>query len=87
MPTCPPFLCVYIYFSCLFVFALNYLVSTCAHFSRTYMLTVTQDFGTDIYPADVKSDESLVFNTSGIVSQDLLVWVLRIQNTRKNTLF
>ena len=37
------------------------------------MLTVIQDFGTDIYPADVKSDESLVFNTSGIVSQDLLV--------------
>ena len=38
--------------------ALNYFVPTCAHFSRTYAPTATHDIETDIYPADVKSDEN-----------------------------
>ena len=32
-----------------------------------------QNVGADIYPADVKSDENQYFNTSNIVSQNLLV--------------
>ena len=38
--------------------ALNYFVPECAHFSRNYVPTTTQALGTDIYPADVKSDEN-----------------------------
>ena len=55
--------------------ALNYFVPTCAtHFSRTYVTATTQDPGTAIYPAGVKSDENQYFNTSGVViSQELLV--------------
>ena len=64
--------------------ALNYYVPACAHFSCTYVSTMTQDLGTDKYPADVKSDENQYFNTSDVVKQDLLVQVLRIQNTRKS---
>ena len=64
VPTCSHFskACVstclrgYIYFSC--QRALNYFAHKCAHFSRAYVPTTTQDFGTDIYPDDVKSDEN-----------------------------
>ena len=37
------------------------------------MPATTKDPGTDICPADVKSDENKYFNTSSAVSQDLLV--------------
>ena len=33
----------------------------------------TKGFGTDIYPADVKSDENQYLNIFGVVSQDLAV--------------
>ena len=53
VPTC---LDAYIYFPCLR--SLNYFMRKCSHFSRIYVPTTTQDLGTDIYPADVKSDEN-----------------------------
>ena len=53
--------------------ALDYFEATSAHFSHTYVSTTTQVLVTDIYPADVRSDENQYFNTSAVVSQDLLV--------------
>ena len=55
--------CLHAYVS-IYIFLAN--VSMCAHFSRTYVPTTTQKLGTDIYPADVNSDENLYFNTSGV---------------------
>ena len=43
-----------------------------AHFSRTYVFSIMQNVGADIYPADVKSDKNKYFNTSNVVSQNLL---------------
>ena len=54
------------------VCAFNYFVSTFAHFSRTYVCSIMQNVGADIYPADVKSDENQYFNTSNVVSQNLV---------------
>ena len=34
------------------------LKSPCIHFSHAYVPTTTQDLKTDIYPADLKSDEN-----------------------------
>ena len=36
----------------------NYFVPKSPRFSHAKVPTTTQDFGTDIYPADVKSDEN-----------------------------
>ena len=83
VPTSPHFSRAYV-LTYLYIRALNYYVPACAHFSCTYVSTMTQDLGTDKYPADVKSDENQYFNTSDVVKQDLLVQVLRIQNTRKS---
>ena len=56
VPTClPTCLRTYIYFSCLY--ALNYFVPACAHTSCAYVPTTTQELGTDIYLASVKSDD------------------------------
>ena len=38
--------------------ALIHFVPKCAHFSCTYVLTIFQDLGTDIYANDAKSDEN-----------------------------
>ena len=38
--------------------ALNYVVPTRAHFLRAYVPTTTRDLETDIYQANVKSDEN-----------------------------
>ena len=55
LPTCLKLLPAFIFHMPL---ALNYFVPECAHFSRNYVPTTTQALGTDIYPADVKSDEN-----------------------------
>ena len=53
--------------------ALNYFVTTYAHFLRAFVPTTTHDIGTVIYSADVNSDENYYSNISGVISQDLLV--------------
>ena len=63
---------LYIFSMHLCVCAFNYFVSTFAHFSRTYVCSIMQNVGADIYPADVKSDENQYFNTSNVVSQNLV---------------
>ena len=63
---------LYIFSMHLCVSAFSYFVSTFAHFSRTYVFSIMQNVGADIYPADVKSDKNQYFNTSNVVSQNLL---------------
>ena len=58
VPPCLVLTCLYIFFVPTCLRALNYFVPTCTHFSRTYVSKTTQDLGTDIYQADVKSDEN-----------------------------
>ena len=55
---------------CVCVF--NYFVSTFAHLSHTYVFSIMQNVGADLYPVDVKSDKNQYFNTSNVVSQNLL---------------
>ena len=63
---------LYIFSMHLCVCVFNYSVSTFAHLSRTYVFSITQNVGADLYPADVKSDKNQYFNTSNVVSQNLL---------------
>ena len=48
--------CLDIFFVPTCLDALKHVVPTCAHFSCTYVPKTTEDLGTDIKPADAKSD-------------------------------